>query len=114
VVVDSFTEGVIRRCILNGYQNKEYMTVRKIHTILKQDPNFPSMGYVTLWKVMKKQLKFKMRKFHNKPVPFERDDISAARHKYLRQIKKYRESGYNVCYSSVLLPKSIYVSKLKS
>jgi len=77
------------------------MTVKKIHGQLIQDPNFPPMSYVTLWKIMKKQLKFKIRKFHNKPVPFERDDISAARHKYLRLIKQYRNSGYEVCLPSV-------------
>jgi hypothetical protein len=99
IVVDSFTEGVIRRNILQAYSNKEYLTTKKLHYRLLEDPNFPKMSVSTLWKVMRMQLGFKFLKFHNKPVPFERDDISAARHNYLRSIRNYRTQGYQVNYN---------------
>jgi hypothetical protein len=95
--VDSFTEGVIRRTILSGYRDKKFYTVQRLHELLQQDPNFPQFkSYKTLHKIMKKQLKFKFMKFHGKPIPFERFDVQVARHKFLRDIRKFRRMGYEV------------------
>src|SRR5689334_20803806 len=96
IVVDSFTEGVIRRKILEHYAKKEFLTMRKLHSILTEDTGFPKMSYVTLWRICKQQLKFKHLKFQSKPIPFEREDITIARHSYLRKVRYFRRLGYKV------------------
>jgi len=101
IVADSFTEGVIRRNILQYYADKEYPTLAKLHTKLQSDNNFPRMGKQTLRKIMKKQLKMKFIKYNKKPIPFDREDIAAHRCKYLRQIRKFRQEGYTVINSLV-------------
>lgn len=97
ILVDSFTEGVIRRKILEGYSQKKFYTVRRLHQLLQEDPNFPRIkNCSTLQKIMKKQLKFKFVKFHSKPIPFERHDVQVARHSFLRNIRNLRRQNYNV------------------
>jgi len=112
--MDSFGEGVIRRTILQGYQDKEYFTIDKLHKKLQDDKNFPKLSKTTLYRIMKRQLKFKFLKFHDKPIPFERNDISAARHKYLRAVRKYRHEDYKVnriCYD--LMGKIMIISTIQ-
>lgn len=97
IIVDSFTEGVIRRKILEGYTQKKFYTVKRLYEVLQEDPNFPKFkSYRTLHKIMRKQLKFKFVKFHSKPIPFERHDVQVARHSFLRSIRKLRRENYNV------------------
>lgn len=98
IVVDSFTEGVIRRKILEAYAKREVLTSRQLHTLLRTDENFPVMCRQTLLNIMKSQLKFKYVKFHSKPIPFERPDITVARHTYLRKVRHYRSIGYKVIF----------------
>ncbi|XP_035715976.1 uncharacterized protein LOC118439060 [Folsomia candida] len=96
IIVDSFTEGVIRRKILEGYTQKKFYTVKRLYEVLQEDPNFPKFkSYRTLHKIMRKQLKFKFVKFHSKPIPFERHDVQVARHSFLRSIRKLRRENYN-------------------
>lgn len=97
-MVDSFTEGVIRRKLLEGYANKVYYTVQRLHQKLSEDANFPTMSCRTLQRVMKRQLKFNFVKFHSKPIPFERHYVQVARHKFLRTIRRLRREGYEVMY----------------
>lgn len=54
--VDSFTEGVIRRCVLSFYITKEFPTVKKIHSRLMEDENFPRICKSTLHNIMNRQL----------------------------------------------------------
>jgi len=96
VEVDSFTEGVIRRAVLQFYSQKKYPNVIDLHRYFKEDDNFPSMSRSTLYRIMRRQLKFKFGKFEGKPIPMDRPDIAAHRAKYLRQIKKYRKEGRQV------------------
>lgn len=67
------------------------------------DPNFPKMSRSTCYAVMRKQLKFKYKKFNGKPVPFERQDIASARHEYIRKVRYYRKLGYTVRYFSTFV-----------
>lgn len=97
--LDSFSEGVVRRQVMEIYAAKQFPTLKQIHQNLQNDENFPKMSKHTLWRRMKKQLKFKFGRFQGKPVPMERDDIAAQRHHYLRSIKKYRREGYNIFYT---------------
>ncbi|OXA41138.1 hypothetical protein Fcan01_24091 [Folsomia candida] len=100
IIVDSFTEGVIRRKILEGYTQKKFYTVKRLYEVLQEDPNFPKFkSYRTLHKIMRKQLKFKFVKFHSKPIPFERHDVQVARHSFLRSIRKLRRENYNIFYT---------------
>jgi hypothetical protein len=94
--IDCFGEGVIRRAVMEMYARREFPTLDKIHAQLQDDENFPKLSKSTLWSCMKKQLKFKFGRFENKPVIFERDDVTAQRQKYLLFIKKYRRQGYQV------------------
>lgn len=89
-------EGVIRRTLLQAYSNKEFLSRKALHARLMEDPGFPRMCDRTLLNIMRKQLKFRYRKFHTKPVPFEREDITIARHKYLKAVRHYRVQGYKV------------------
>ena len=70
IVVDCFTEGVIRRGILEAYKKNEVITTKVLHTRLQTDENFPRMSCCTLRKIMKKQLKFKFLKFQSKKSVF--------------------------------------------
>lgn len=100
IEIDSFTEGVIRRGVLSFYAAKEFPSTKKLHAKLMDDLNFPRMSKSKLYKVMKKQLKFKFVKFHGKPVPLEREDIAAQRWKYLRTVRRLRREGYNVKFNN--------------
>ena len=96
VEVDSFTEGVIRRSVLEAYSQKVFPTLDYMHKSRQEDPNFPRMSRTTLHKVMRKQLKFKFGKFNGKPIPMDRPDIAADRASYLRHARRYRQEGYHV------------------
>jgi hypothetical protein len=63
IVVDSFTEGVIRRAVLQFYADKTYPNLSLLHSRLSEDPHFPRMREMTLFNIMKKQLKFKFCRF---------------------------------------------------
>ncbi|OXA61769.1 Ribosomal RNA small subunit methyltransferase G [Folsomia candida] len=104
VVIDSFTEGVIRRAVLQSYAEKKFPTLTALHATLSSDPNFPEMKRTTLRNIMKNTLKFKYVKTQGKPVPMERVDIAASRADYLtanttvRKVKYYRRNGYSIFY----------------
>lgn len=86
VVIDSFTEGVIRRAVLQSYAEKKFPTLTALHATLSSDPNFPEMKRTTLRNIMKNTLKFKYVKTQGKPVPMERVDIAASRADYLTAV----------------------------
>ena len=94
--VDCFAEGVIRRVVLNFYARKIVPSLEKIHHELMADNDFPRLSKTSLWRIMKKQLKFKFVNFNGKPIPLERSDIAAARAHYLKQISYYRRKNYEV------------------
>ena len=91
VNLDDFDLALIRRTVSEFYESHEYPTLDKILTKLKSDGNFP-YGRSTLHKVLRK-LKFRYAKRDDKVFFYERRDIIESRHKYLREIRKYRKEG---------------------
>ena len=91
VNLDDFDLALIRRTVSQFYESHEYPTLDKILTKLKSDGNFP-YGRSTLHKVLRK-LKFRYAKRDDKVFFYERQDIIESRHKYLREIRKYRKEG---------------------
>ena len=98
IVCDSFSIHVIRNSALSFYSDKKYPTQADILTKCLEEPFFPRIGITTLGKWMKENAKFKYMRMNRKPVYLERQDIVSHRERYLRSIKEYRETGYEIVY----------------
>ena len=95
--VDSFDKDVIRRVIHSMFDNKVLITLRKLKAHLAEH-NDINIGKTLLWKTVRR-LGFTFRKTKTgKNLICERLDLVAARCRYLRKIKEYREQGLNVIY----------------
>ena len=95
VVLDSFQERGLAQIVL-GYYSKEppvLPTVAMVHADAREMFGFPEIGTTTLRKWLKK-LGFGYSKRDKKLHVFQRKDVAAQRHKYLRDIAQFRELGY--------------------
>ena len=93
---DNCQEGVIRRRIHRFYTDRELETMDKLILALQQDIDY-SYSKQTLLKTVKK-MGFKYTTRNKKTALYEQHKIIAARHHYLRQIKKYRDEGRSIVY----------------
>lgn len=98
VLLDDFDKCVIRNKVREFYAvRKEVPTLRKLHRVLKEDINF--CGGITTLRCILKELGYKYRKCESKrKVLIERHDIVIWRAKYLRTMKRFRESRKPVVY----------------
>ena len=92
---DNF-QGVIRRRIHRFYTDRELPTMDELILGLQQDIDY-SYSKQTLLKTVKK-MGFKYTTRNKKTALYEQHRILAARHHYLRQIKKYRDEGRPIVY----------------
>lgn len=97
--IDSFDQGVIKRCIHNFHlTNKEIPTVKKLRQKLQEDINF--QGSETSLRQIIKELGFKWKKTeNNRKVLIETTNIRLKRIEYLKKLKKYREEGRPIIYT---------------
>ncbi|XP_043468229.1 uncharacterized protein LOC122502310 [Leptopilina heterotoma] len=91
--------GVIRRKIHNFYVRREFPTTKALYEELINDvPDLPHFKLSTLRNWMK-NLNFSYVKLKRKPVWMESSAIAAQRDNFLRNIKFYRDNGYNIFYT---------------
>lgn len=95
--VDNFDKSCIRRIILSFYERGEIPTIAKVLEKVKEDPvNFPG-GETSLRKVVK-EIGFRFGKVRtSRTILMERNDIAAARSKYLRILAENRASENPRC-----------------
>ena len=98
VKYDDFTVSVIRRRALRCFREKDRLTLPKITDYLNVENEGITFTKSTVWRTLKK-LGFTFKKTpDNKKSIFERHDVVAARHNFLRKLKSYRNEGYSVVY----------------
>ncbi|XP_045174542.2 uncharacterized protein LOC123535853 [Mercenaria mercenaria] len=98
IVPDDFDCGVIRRKIREFYvMRKQLPTVGKIHKELASDIGFH--GSITSLRKILKNLGYRWKKCgSNRKVLMEKPDVSRLRCEYVRKVKQYRDSGYDLVY----------------
>ena len=96
IILDSFSQSLLRRIVLNFYCRGEIPNLEKIHREAQDANDFPKMGLETLRKWLHK-LGYAVRKRSMKRKVYERMGVVAARHKFLQNIRKYRSLGYTTC-----------------
>lgn len=99
IQLDEFDQRGLSRLILGFYKRNPPVlpTMEKIHAETKEIPGFPSISRGTLFKWIKK-LGFVVKKRNSKMMVYQRMDVVAHRHRYLRSIEEYRGQGYAVYY----------------
>ena len=86
--VDDFDRSTIRQTLHGFYERKEYPTLISLLKIVREEGIFND-GKSTLAKLLK-LIGFKYTKRNDKKYFYERKDIVDQRHRYLREIRKYR------------------------
>ena len=94
--IDSFDKEYIRRTIHNLYSQKRLPTIRIIQDEIKEQVTISN----TKLKSVLKQLGFCWRRTEdNRRVAIERPESVAARAGFLREIRKFRQLGYQIVYT---------------
>ena len=96
VSLDDFDVAAIRRSVHEFYDRKEYPTITKLLSVLKDKELFCA-GRTTLWKLLGK-LGFRYKTIDNKKYVYEQPKIILWRHKYLRRMRKNRRNKRHVVY----------------
>ena len=92
--LDSFDKDVIRRVLHTMFNNQELVTLKKMKHRLTEE-NSIHISKQTLWKTVR-ELGFTFRKTKGgKNMLCERAHLVAARSKYLREIRKMRQDGFD-------------------
>ncbi|XP_063585511.1 uncharacterized protein LOC134762951 [Penaeus indicus] len=92
-VVDDYARSLIRREILSFYERSKFPSLEAMSIRVKEPPLNLTCSWATLNKLVK-QIGFRKRKLENgRPVLMEKDDIIAARNRYLRLIGEIRKSS---------------------
>jgi transposase len=86
----------IRRKVHEFYFKNQPPTLNSLLVAVNNDLSLPYFKRTTLY-VLLKELGFVYEKRGNKAIMIERDDIVSWRHKYLVQIKKFRNERSNIC-----------------
>ena len=95
---DPFTASLIRRRMHRFYADRTLPTLTMLVDALQTEVDGFNLGRSTVWKILK-EIGFRYRASEeNRKFVYERTDIVAQRHKYLRMIRKYRALGYDVVY----------------
>lgn len=92
-VVDDYARACIRREILSFYERSKFPTLKGLSKRVKEPPVNLTCSWTTLNKLVK-QIGFRNKKLENgRVVLIEKDDIIAARNRYLRLIAEIRKSS---------------------
>lgn len=97
VIYDEVTRSTIRRIIHGFFASNSHPTVKSILHKVNNTENLPSFTISTLYRLVC-DIGFKYSKHDKKAVLIEKTEIISWRHRYLRAIKKYRESDYNIVF----------------
>ncbi|KAJ8707389.1 hypothetical protein PYW08_010641 [Mythimna loreyi] len=100
--MDSLDQGVMKRYIHNFHKSEKQMpTIHRLLAKLRQDNTIHFQGAKTSLKTIVKNLGFKWRKTKgNKMVLIEKTNIRLKRILYLNTIKKCREEGRTIVFTS--------------
>ena len=99
IELDDFDKCGLSRLILGFYKQipPTLPTLDKIYTECLSCQGFPAMSKITLYRHIKK-LGFVVKKRNTKMMVYQRMDVVANRHRYLRSINEYRANGYKIFY----------------
>ena len=99
IVLDDFAKNRLSRMVLGYYKRTPPVipTLDKIHSDIKEDESFPSMSRSRLHSILK-ELGFTYKGRKKKMSVYQRFDIVVSRHKFLINIERYRNEGYNIFY----------------
>ena len=92
--LDDFDKCAIRRTVLGFYERHEIPTLQKIQEELKAKISFNG-GITSLRKILL-EIGFKFAKVDGRKFLMERNDVVAARNKFLREIKQVKQSSLNI------------------
>ncbi|XP_064099871.1 uncharacterized protein LOC135210878 isoform X1 [Macrobrachium nipponense] len=91
--LDEFDRECVRREILSFYERNEFPTVNKLLKRVRDPPLSYAGSRSSLYKLVK-NIGFNFRKVQSgRAILMEKEDIVAARNKYLRELKTNRESS---------------------
>ena len=86
----------IRRTIHDFYEKKEYPTLKKLLSVLREKGLFRGHR-TTLWKLLRR-IGFTYKKVQDKRYVYEQPRIIEWRHKYLRRMRKSRSENQPVVF----------------
>lgn len=89
---DENTQALIRRKVHEFFRQNVPPTLNKILVAINNDDDFPDFSRATLHRLLH-DMGFEFQKVGRKSILIERDDIIRWRHKYLRDIRKFRDEG---------------------
>ena len=113
--VDDFDRAAIRATVPGMYEKKEYPTLDRLLINVRAKGVFEG-GRTTLSRVLK-LIGFKFALRNDKKFFYERKDIVEQRHKFLREIRKFRSEGRPLVFpdktwvNSHVAPERIWIDK---
>lgn len=117
---DSFALAAIRRLVHSFFMRNEPPTLDKVKRAMDQDDSLPRVARSTLHRILKK-VGFRFKKRSRQSLLIEREDLILWRHRYLREIKQFREEGRPIFYldetwtfAGLTTPKSWQDTNLKT
>ena len=93
---DDFHKDVLRKTIFSYYERKEIPTIEKIFEDMKNNLSLTG-SRETLRRVMN-TIGFRFSKVDGRRFLMERDDVTSARYKFLREMRTVISSGKNIVY----------------
>ncbi|XP_035233696.1 uncharacterized protein LOC118205516 [Stegodyphus dumicola] len=81
-----------------SFLRNEIPTVQKVAKVINDEADLPNMSIRTVGRIMN-DLGFAYRKRKHQSILIERADIQCWRHRYLRDIKKFRSQGRTIYYT---------------
>ena len=95
ISLDEFDERYLSNLVLSSYRKDppQLPTLDLIYEQAMSNVNFPRMSKSTLWRRLRR-LGFVCKKRNKKLQVYQRLDVVAMRHRYLRDIEHFRALGY--------------------
>ena len=97
--LDEFDQRALSRLILGYYKRNPPVlpTLDRIQTDCQEIPGFPLLSITTLYRMIK-EMGFAVKKRESKMMVYQRMDVVAHRHRYLRAIEEYRAKDFTIYY----------------
>lgn len=93
---DDFDQATLRRTVLQFYERREIPTLHKIREELKDKMGFS--GCIESLRKVLQRMGFQFAKIDGRKFLMERNDVVAARKRFLREIRQLKKSTRNVVY----------------
>ena len=94
---DDFTLSAVRRKVHAFFEQNEPPTLDKLKREIDLDESLPDIPRSSLFRILK-DLGFRYKKRGRNAMLIEKDDIISWRHRYLRNIRKFRKDGRPIFY----------------